>query len=103
MTIPDDHTRDAPLRRFLLALPRPVRRLYETLQTPGYAWIRIPVAVLLILGGCIGFLPILGFWMIPFGVFLLAEDVIVLRRPTMRALGAMQAWWDRYRKRGTSK
>lgn len=64
---------------------------------------RIPLAVLLILGGCVGFLPVLGFWMIPFGVLLLAEDVIVLRRPAMRALGAAQAWWDRYRGRGTSR
>lgn len=103
MNTREHKTEDAPLRRLLSALPGPVRRSYEALQTPGYAWIRMPLAILLILGGCVGFLPILGFWMIPLGVLLLAEDVTVLRRPAMRALGAVQAWWDRYRGRGTSR
>lgn len=62
---------------------------------------RIPAASVLIIGGLLGFLPILGFWMLPFGALLLAEDVLVLRRPTMRALGAVQAWWDR--RRGTAR
>ena len=33
--------------------------------SPGY---RSVLGVLLIIGGVLGFLPILGFWMIPFGV-----------------------------------
>lgn len=37
------------------------------------------LGVLLILAGVLGFLPILGFWMIPFGVALLATDVPALR------------------------
>jgi len=35
---------------------------------------RIAVGVLLILGGFMGFLPILGFWMIPLGLLVLATD-----------------------------
>ncbi|MDQ2805153.1 MAG: hypothetical protein M3Y41_21680 [Pseudomonadota bacterium] len=52
---------------------------------------------MLIGGGVLGFLPILGFWMVPLGLLLLAKDLPVLRRPTMRALGAIQGWWDQRR------
>lgn len=37
------------------------------------------MGIVLILAGVLGFLPILGFWMIPLGVALLATDVPRLR------------------------
>jgi hypothetical protein len=43
---------------------------------------RLPVGLLLIAGGALGFLPILGFWMIPLGVAVAALDV----RPLWRRL-----------------
>ena len=36
--------------------------------------------ILLILAGFLGFLPILGFWMIPLGVAVLATDIPPLKR-----------------------
>jgi hypothetical protein len=54
-------------------------------------WIRWPIAVLLFAGGLVGFLPILGFWMIPLGLILVAEDIPFLRPPLAR----MFAWLDR--------
>ena len=42
--------------------------------------LRIVVGVLLILGGFLGFLPVLGFWMIPLGVMVAALDVELFRR-----------------------
>jgi purine-cytosine permease-like protein len=90
---------DRPLQRLLAALPSGIRRAYEWLRKPGRIWLRVPLALLLIAGGFLGFLPILGFWMIPLGAVLLAEDVPFLRRPTMRALAMVQDWWDRYRAR----
>jgi hypothetical protein len=54
-------------------------------------WIRWPVALLLVAGGFVGFLPILGFWMIPLGLILVAEDIPFLRPPLAR----MFAWIDR--------
>jgi hypothetical protein len=54
-------------------------------------WIRWPVALLLVAGGLVGFLPILGFWMIPLGLILVAEDIPFLRPPLAR----MFAWLDR--------
>ncbi len=41
--------------------------------------LRIPLALLLIMGGMVGFLPILGFWMIPLGLLILAVDLPFLR------------------------
>jgi hypothetical protein len=46
----------------------------------------MPAGALLIGGGIFGILPILGFWMLPLGLVLLAEDVPPLRRATDRLL-----------------
>jgi hypothetical protein len=37
--------------------------------------VRIGAGILLVLGGMVGFLPVLGFWMIPFGLFILTFDL----------------------------
>jgi hypothetical protein len=37
-------------------------------------------------GGVFGFLPILGFWMFPVGILLVASDIPPLRRPMQRWL-----------------
>lgn len=42
--------------------------------------LRSLLGVLLVIGGLFGFLPILGFWMIPVGGALIALDVPALRR-----------------------
>jgi hypothetical protein len=39
----------------------------------------------------VGFLPILGFWMIPLGLAVLAQDVPVIRPPLARVV----AWINR--------
>jgi hypothetical protein len=53
----------------------------------------------MIMGGLVGFLPIVGFWMLPVGLLLIGEDIPVVKRLTLRALGAAQGWWDRRRGR----
>lgn len=46
---------------------------------------RFVVGLLLICGGVLGFLPLLGFWMIPVGVMVASLDVVPLwRRVTGR-------------------
>ncbi|WP_164661070.1 GNAT family N-acetyltransferase [Tropicibacter sp. Alg240-R139] len=55
---------------------------------PFFAWVRrnvprgmrLVLGILLIIGGTFGFLPILGFWMIPLGVMVAAMDVRLYRR-----------------------
>jgi hypothetical protein len=38
-------------------------------------WVRVPVGLLFLVGGVLGFLPVLGFWMIPIGLAILALDI----------------------------
>lgn len=45
------------------------------LRARGLWIIRVPVAILLIIGGLLAFLPILGIWMLPLGLLLLAVDI----------------------------
>ncbi|MDX2145291.1 MAG: PGPGW domain-containing protein [Rhodospirillaceae bacterium] len=47
---------------------------------PRSAWLRVPIGILLIIFGILGFLPILGFWMIPLGLAVLAIDYPPARR-----------------------
>ena len=54
----------------------------QRLRDPAARWVRIPAGLLLIAGGFLGFLPILGFWMLPLGLLLLAIDIPHLRKPT---------------------
>jgi hypothetical protein len=39
----------------------------------------------LILFGCVGFLPVLGFWMVPLGLVILSVDMPAVRRWRRRA------------------
>jgi hypothetical protein len=54
------------------------------LRKPSAHWLRLPAGLLLIVGGLLSFLPILGIWMLPLGLLLLAEDVPAVRRLTDR-------------------
>ena len=82
---------DEQLARFEQRLPAPIARVVRWLRRPGSGYVRIPAAVVLILAGFVGFLPILGFWMAPLGLVLVAQDVPFLRSPMARML----AWIDR--------
>ncbi len=46
---------------------------------------RLLVGLALILGGLFGFLPVLGFWMLPLGVAVAALDIVPLWRCLRRA------------------
>jgi len=67
-------------------LPRGAVRLLQMTLAPGGVWVRVPLALALMAGGVVGFLPILGFWMVPLGLALLAIDVPFLRRPMAKLL-----------------
>jgi purine-cytosine permease-like protein len=65
----------------------------KTIRLPRSRIVRVGLGVLLIIGGLLGFLPILGFWMIPLGMIVLAEDFPVVRRWNRRAAVAIKRWW----------
>ncbi|MDR6819096.1 hypothetical protein J2X76_004278 [Neorhizobium sp. 2083] len=56
---------------------------------------RVIVGLVLILGGLLGFLPILGFWMLPLGFLVLSHDLPFVRRQRRR----IALWWARRRSR----
>ena len=79
------------LDRISAGLPSGVGGFLRWLRSPSSRWVRIPSGLLLIIGGVVGFLPVLGFWMVPLGALLLAQDIPFLRRPVLQSL----AWLER--------
>lgn len=77
---------DWRLERLIERLPNRLCGAVRYLRQPSGRWFRIPVGVLLIVGGIFGFPPILGLWMLPIGLVLLAEDVPLLRSWRSRTL-----------------
>ncbi len=76
-------------------------RLLAWLRRPGARLIRVPLGILLVLGGIFSFLPVLGIWMLPLGLMLLALDIALLRAPVNFALvrgGRKWAIWRRGRR-----
>lgn len=85
--------REWQIELLIRRLPKRLQSPVRWLRQPGARWVRIPVGLLLIVGGVFSILPILGLWMLPLGLVLLAEDVKPLRSLTDRAL----AWIERRR------
>ena len=54
---------------------------------------RIALGVALVVGGVFGFLPILGFWMVPLGLYVLSQDFASVRRFRRRATLRIGRWW----------
>src|SRR4051812_9187056 len=72
--------RDA-FKRLEQELPERVARILRKLRHPDARWVRIPVGLLCVVGGVFSFLPVLGLWMLPLGLLLIAYDVPFLRKP----------------------
>ena len=80
--------------------PRPAK-FVRWLRKPSSRLVRIPLAILLVVGGIFSFLPILGLWMLPLGLLLIAQDVPFLQKPLARMLGWMERKWiERQRAKG---
>ena len=77
---------DDELTRLQDRVPDWAKKLIKNARRPHAGWLRIPLALALILGGILGFLPILGFWMLPLGLAILALDLPFLRDPLARLL-----------------
>ena len=56
--------------------------------------IRVGLGILLVAFGLVGFLPVVGFWMIPLGLLVLSVDVPIVRRWRRQ----LAVWWHRDRK-----
>jgi hypothetical protein len=77
---------DWRLERLIDRLPARVGAMARRMRQPSGRWQRWLAGLLLIFGGTLGFLPILGLWMLPLGLALLAEDIALLRSWRARLL-----------------
>jgi hypothetical protein len=71
------------------------------IRRPEARWVRIPLGILLVLGGIFSFLPVLGIWMLPLGLLLLAVDLVFLQAPVNHAIlrgGRRWTSWQRTRR-----
>ncbi|MEM7471191.1 MAG: hypothetical protein AAF340_07555 [Pseudomonadota bacterium] len=58
-----------------------LKRPLTAIRARGWWIVRLPLAILFIIGGILSFLPVLGLWMLPLGLLLLAVDLPLLRAP----------------------
>jgi hypothetical protein len=62
---------------------------------PRSRWLRIAIGGALVVLGIFGFLPVLGFWMIPLGFLILSYEFASVRRARRRSV----VWWERRRRK----
>ena len=100
----DKELRTERLDRLVRKLPARLQPPLRWLRKPSSRWARVPAGLLLSAGGILGALPVVGFWMLPLGVALLAEDVPPLRRASASLLGWVErrhpAWLAPPERRG---
>ncbi len=90
------------LSRLVPLLRGPLAALRRDIWRP----VRLPLALICIVGGVFSFLPFLGVWMLPLGLLLLAVDLPPLRGPisallirSRRRINLWARWWRRRRQR----
>lgn len=85
---------DRQFDRMERVVPNFAARTLAFLRRPALAIIRIPLGILLVIGGIFSFLPVLGLWMLPLGLLFLAIDLRFLRAPINRILVRVERWWQ---------
>ncbi|WP_051913763.1 hypothetical protein [Nitratireductor basaltis] len=71
----------------------------RSLPLPQTRLARMGVGSALVVLGMFGFLPVLGFWMIPLGLLVLSYDFASVRRMRRRS----EVWWNRKRQKTGKK
>lgn len=74
-------------------LRRPISVFGRDFHMPESRGLRIAIGVALCVFGVFGFLPVLGFWMIPLGILVLSYEFASVRRFRRRTV----VWWERRR------
>jgi hypothetical protein len=80
-------------------LPNWLGRFLHWLRQPQMLIARILVSLLLIVGGVLSFLPILGVWMLPLGLIIIAQDLPFLQPPLVRTFQWVERKWASWRSR----
>ena len=67
------------------------------LRKPSRVLARIAVALSLVAGGLLSFLPVLGLWMLPLGLIIISQDLPFLQRPLLRTFQWADRKWKGWR------
>jgi hypothetical protein len=74
-------------------LPLRAARFARWVRQPSSFYGRVPLATALVVGGIFSFLPVLGLWMLPLGLMLIAQDIPFLRAPLVVLFGLIERKW----------
>jgi hypothetical protein len=88
----DDSYPEKPFAVYCGKMVYKVRVFKSHWHLPRSKPIRIGLGILLVAFGLLGFLPVLGFWMIPVGLLVLSVDLPVVRRWRRK----LTVWWHRH-------
>ena len=64
----------------------------RTIALPANRLVRMTLGLALVIGGLLGFLPVLGFWMVPLGLIVLSHDIPAVRRMRRRLAVRLGDW-----------
>jgi purine-cytosine permease-like protein len=78
---------------------RTIHILGRKIAMPRSRALRVLIGVLLVIFGLFGFLPVLGFWMIPLGLLILSYEFHIVRRLRRRTT----VWWEKRRRAKAGK
>ena len=78
---------------------RAIRFGKRKIPLPQNRPLRITIGGLFVIFGLLGFLPVLGFWMVPVGLAVLAVDIPAARRANRRLTVTVLRWYDEVRAR----
>ena len=79
-----------------------IRIFGRRVSVPGSRLARTALGGGLIFAGILGFLPVLGFWMVPAGLLVLAVDSHRIRRWNRRATVRVVRAWNNFRGKPSS-
>ncbi|KIQ67569.1 hypothetical protein Wenmar_03995 [Wenxinia marina DSM 24838] len=71
-----------------------LRRPLERIRARGWWVVRVPLALIFIVGAFLAILPVFGLWMLPIGLILLAIDLPVLQGPVTAMMIRVRRWWE---------
>ncbi len=79
---------------------RSVNFIGRRVPVPGNIFLRVVLGLVMVVGGFLGFLPVLGFWMLPLGLLILSVDFPPVRRfrrnATVRAGEWIKVRWPAF-------
>ncbi|WP_018181569.1 hypothetical protein [Kaistia granuli] len=71
----------------------------KAISLPKSRAARVAIGSGFVLGGTLGFLPVLGFWMVPIGLVVLSHDFPRVRRLRRQSEVALMRRWAKLRKK----